>query len=86
MSTWTMISIWTFKINNNIFSAYYCTGDKNLSIAYNWHTIYVKGITAKDYAINLLKTQFRAWPSEVKFFEWLDLRKLKIPEKTVSKK
>lgn len=78
-TTWTIISIGTHEINNNIFSAYYNTRDHSLGIAFNGHTIYIKWKTAKEHAIDLLKSKFKAGSEEIEYFKKLDLRKLKIP-------
>ena len=77
----TMVTLWTYKIWVNSFVAYYFTKDTKIWISYNWHTIYIKGVTTKDHALDLLKKKFNAPTDAIKFFDKLDLRKLKIPEK-----
>lgn len=81
MSRWTMVTLWSFKVNSNTFLAYYFTWERKLWIAYNWHTIYIKWSTIKDHAVELLRSKFHAWEKEVEFFQWLDLRKITIPTK-----
>lgn len=76
-----IVQLWTYTTKNwNTFLAYYSTTEKEPkpSISYNWHCIYIKGITTKDCAYDTLRDKFKAWKEELKWFKELNFNKFKI--------